>query len=209
MQAVNSGLTIIGADGRGVGICPLDTPLVSLGRRGICRYSPDYVPTRPIAFMNLFNNLWTTNFRMWNEGTWTARFRIWSVAQPDDEAALVTPSQEARVPLHAAIVDGPAGPLPTARAGVELERRGIMLSAFGPNPDGAGTVLRLWEQAGVAGPCTVRLPQGLSFATARPVNLRGEPDGDPLPIVDGAFSARIAAFAPASFVLSGAEGAKP
>ena len=27
-------------------------------------------------------------------------------------------------------------------------RRGVMVTAFGPNPDGAGTILRIWELAG-------------------------------------------------------------
>ena len=31
----------------------------------------------------------------------------------------------------------------------------------GPNPDGDGTLLRLWEQAGEGGVCTVRLPEAL------------------------------------------------
>ena len=38
----------------------------------------------------------------------------------------------------------------------------MLVTAFGPNPDGDGTLLRLWEQAGKDGPCRVRLPQELS-----------------------------------------------
>jgi hypothetical protein len=40
LQAVNTGVTISDTEGHGVGICPLDSPLVSLDRPGLFRYSP-------------------------------------------------------------------------------------------------------------------------------------------------------------------------
>ena len=57
------------------------------------------------------------------------------------------------------------------------------MTAFCPNPDGAGTVLRVWEQAGKGGTITVTLPKGMKATSARPVNLRGEPAGEPIAIV--------------------------
>ena len=42
LQAVHTGVTIADAGGHGVGLCALDSPLVSLGRPGIFRYSPDF-----------------------------------------------------------------------------------------------------------------------------------------------------------------------
>ena len=77
------------------------------------------------------------------------------------------------------------------------------MTAFCPNPDGAGTVLRVWEQAGKAGEITVTLPKGLKATSAQPVNLRGEPTGKPIAIKDGTFSFVLSAWAPKSFVLSG------
>jgi hypothetical protein len=50
---------------------------------------------------------------------------------------------------------------------------------------------------------TVTLPAGRRDLFARPVTLRGEPAGDPLPIVDGRVKFPLAAWAPRSFVLSG------
>ena len=69
--AVDTGVAVFGPDGRGFGICPLDSPLVSLGGPGGWKYTTNSVSQRAAVFVNLFNNQWTTNFRLWNEGTWT------------------------------------------------------------------------------------------------------------------------------------------
>ncbi|HNS20889.1 MAG TPA: glycoside hydrolase family 38 C-terminal domain-containing protein [Sedimentisphaerales bacterium] len=201
LQAVHTGLTVADEQGRGVGICPLDSPLVSLDRPGIFKYSPDFVPSRPIVFVNLFNNQWTTNFRLWNEGTWTMRVRLWAFDRFDAQSSLITPSLETRYPLLAAAAEGKAGALPATRKGVELSSRGFLVTAFGPNPDGPGTVLRLWEYSGAGRSCWVHLPAGLDVDTVHPVTLRGEPAGKPIPVKNGEFSVDLAAFAPASFVI--------
>jgi hypothetical protein len=201
LQGINTGVTISDTEGHGVGLCPLDSPLVSLDRPGLLRYSPDFVPSRPVVFVNLFNNQWTTNFRLWNEGTWTARVRLWAFDRFDARSSLITPSLEARYPLLAAATDGKAGTLPAVQKGLELSARGTLVTAFGPNPDGAGTVLRLWEYAGVQGPCEVRLPAGLDVKEVQPVNLRGEPLGPPLSVEEGVFTTNLTAFAPASFII--------
>ena len=73
-----------------------------------------------------------------------------------DEAALVTPAWEARQPCLAFHVNGPAGTSPPTQAGLELSRKGVLVMALGPNPDGDGILLRLWEQVGEDSPCTVR-----------------------------------------------------
>lgn len=202
VQAVHTGLTITDRQGRGVGICPIDSPLVSLDRPGLWRYSQDFKPHKPVAFVNLFNNQWTTNFRLWNEGTWTTRVRLWAFDKFDAGASLVTPSLEARDPLLAIACSSKSGTLPATTKGVELSAQGTSVTAFGPNPDGPGIVLRLWECAGVAGPCRVRLPETLRIEEIQPVNLRGESIGAPLSVERGEFTVNVAAFAPASFILS-------
>ena len=201
LQAIYTGITVADAKGSGVGICPLDSPLVSLGRPGIFKYSLDFVPDKPVVFVNLFNNQWTTNFRFWNEGTWTMRVRLWAFDGFRAESALITPSFEARYPLLAAACDGQAGTLPSVRRGLDLSTRGVLVTAFGPNPDGPGTVLRLWECAGEGGPCEVRLPVAMDVGEIQPVGLRGEPTGTPLPVKEHAFTVRLNAFAPASFII--------
>lgn len=201
LLALNGGLTVTGPDGGGAGLCAGDSPLVSLGEPGGWKYSVDDFPREPTVYVNLFNNQWTTNFRLWNEGRWTSRVRLWSVNQGEpDERALVTPSMETRFPLEAVMVEGPAGTVRPSEAGLELSRRGIQVTAWGPNPDGSGTLLRLWELAGQDGECQVRLPRGLSARQAQPVDLRGRPTGKPLSVEDGRFNLSLRAFAPATLV---------
>ena len=199
--ALNSGMTINDPAGRGVGLCPVDSPLVSLGEAGGWKYSKEFAPRKPRVFINLFNNQWSTNFRLWNSGTWSSRVRLWSVAGDDAGRNLVTPSAEARFPLVAAVADGSAGKLSVTQAGLELSRPGVAVTAFGPNPDGTGTLLRLWELAGQSVPVRVMLPPGAKATVARPVDLRGRAGGEAIPIQSDKFTAPLRAFAPASFIL--------
>ena len=193
---VNTGLTVTGPDGAGVGICPLDTPLVSLERPGGWRYSRDFVPTKPYVFFNLFNNQVSTNFQQWIGGSWSVRVQLWTHA-----GSPVEPSWEARQPCRAAWFDGPPGKLPLTQAGVALSREGVMVTAFGPNPDGEGLLLRLWEQAGGKAPCDVQLPEGLRPKSAQPCDLRGRPVGEPIPVRDGKLTVPMSPFAPVSLLL--------
>ena len=207
--SINTGITVTDPRGRGVGVCALDNPLASLDTPGCWKYSPEFVPRRPVIYFNLFNNQWTTNFRYWNEGTWTSRVRLWANDCANAERALITPSLEARYPLLAAVAEGPAGQQPPAQRGLELSRKGVLVTAFGANPDGGDTVLRLWEYAGSSGACRVQLPAGMGAKSAQPVDLRGCPAGKPIAIKQGAFSASLKAFAPSSFVLQTADKKQP
>jgi hypothetical protein len=190
---LNSGLTISGPDRTGVGLCPVDSPCVSLGEPGLWKYTLDDGPRKPAVFVNLYNNEWHTNFPEWQDGSWTSRVRIWPTAD------LTVPSWEARLPLLATAADGPAGKLPETQAGLSVSRPGVLVTAFGQNPDGPGTVLRVWDQSGETGPLAVTIPGG--FATATPVDLRGEKTGAPLPIKGDRLALQLGAYAPASFKL--------
>src|ERR1035437_1285074 len=179
----------------------MDYPLVSLDTPGCWRYSLDFVPRKSVAYVNLFNNQWNTNFRLWNRGTWTSRVRLWAIQRYAAESAIITPSLEARYPLLAAVSDGAPGVLPVSRQGLELSRKGMLVTAYGSNPDGPGTVLRLWEQAGNSGTTRVRLPEGTNVKQVQPVDLRGRPIGKPIPVKNGSFKVEVGAFAPVSLVL--------
>ena len=203
VYAVNTGLTVAAPDGAGVGVCPIDSPLISLDIPGGWHYAKRFTPEKPNVYVNLFNNQWTTNFRLWTEGTWRSRVRLWAVEPGGPEKALVTPAQEARVPLLAARVIGPAGPLPPSAKGLELSRKGVLVTAFAHDPGNDATLLRLWEHANTTGPCEVRLPDGLNATKAQPVNLRGESMGDPITIHQGSFAVDLKPFSPASFMLRG------
>jgi hypothetical protein len=198
--AVSTGVFIDGPNQDGVSLCPLDSPVVSLDRPGLWLYDLDFVPQRPSVFVNLYNNKWNTNFPLWQEGSWSERVCFW----PGKD--LVVRSWEKRVPLLAVIAEGPAGDPPTTRAGLgvsrpglSVSRPGVLVTAFGGNPDGPGTLLRVWEQSGVGGDLTVTLPG--NFHTASPVNLRGEPAGKPTGIQDRKLVFKLPAYAPASYVL--------
>ena len=198
---LTSGMTVGGPGGGGVGLCPVDSPLVSIGRPGIYKYSREFGARDPVLFVNLFNSVWGTNFQQWTDGSWSSRVRLWSIAGEGPEAELLTPSWEARSGCEAAFCDGPAGKLPLSRAGLQLSRKGVLLTAFGANPDGDGILLRLWEQDGRDGDCRVRLPDGMNATRAQPCDLRGRVSGDPIEIRDGAFDVPLSHFAPASYIL--------
>jgi hypothetical protein len=198
---LNTGLNVIGDDSSGVGLCPIDSPLVSLGYPGLYRCSRTFGPRKPLVLVNLFANVYGTNFQQWIGGTWSSRVRLWPVAGKGLEADLITPAWEARSPLQAAMLAGPAGPLPPVHSGIELSRKGVLVTALGPNPDGNGTLLRLWEQSGEGGLCQVRLPEPLRNATLQPCDLRGRPQGEPIAPREGRHDIPLAPFAPASFLL--------
>jgi len=199
---ISSGLTVSGRGGEGVGVVPLDSPLVSLGYPGIYRYVKEWKDREPKVFVNLFNNIWGTNFRQWIDGSWSSRVRIWSLPGKGSAAVdLITRGWEARTACQSGFADGSAGKLTPTGRGVELSRDGILVTAFGANPDGKGTIVRLWEQAGVSGEVTVKLPKGMKASKMTPVNLRGEPTGKSRHIWLGKIKVELKAFAPASFVL--------
>jgi hypothetical protein len=93
------------------------------------------------------------------------------------------------------------GKLQVTDTGISLSRKGVSVTAFGPNPDGAGTILRLWEQAGVSGKITVQLPGNASFKSAQLVNLRGENNGAKLMVNKNQIVVELPAYAPVSLVL--------
>ena len=129
------------------------------------------------------------------------RFRIWSYDQYDAATSLITPSLEMRYPVQTASANTRRGKLPTEQAGVSVSRPGVLVTAFGANPDGDGTLLRVWEQVGVSGKLTVELPFGYKAIKATPVNLRGEKIAKELGVEDAKLTFELGAFAPVSFVL--------
>jgi hypothetical protein len=173
---------------------------VSVGEPGLWKYTFDYLPKHPTVFVNLYNNMWNTDYPLWVEGSWDSRVRLWPMANRTAVAAdLAVHSWEARLPLLAAVADGPGGKLPNTQTGVSVSRAGVLVTAFGANPDGKGTLLRVWDQAGESGKLTVTLPG--TFKLATPVNLRGEKTGVPVPVQAGKLRVDLLAYAPASFLL--------
>ena len=201
---VNNGVSIYdGVTGAGIGICSQDAPLVSLGEPGEYKFDKRYEPKKPYIYINLYNNHWRTNFPAWigNGQRMSAKVRVWAFDKFTSEGSLYTPAMETRVPLLVACSKVKNGKLLVMQQGISLSRKGVALTAFGPNPDGDGTVLRVWEQGGTTGKLEVTLPSDAKFATAQPVNLRGEKTGETVKLTDGKFSFDLHAYAPASFIL--------
>jgi hypothetical protein len=203
IYSVGQGVSITDATGRGIAVVPVDHPLISLDTTGIWQFSLDFVPKKPIVYVNLYNNQWNTNYRYWYPGTWSSRVRIWTInKETSKDAVMATPALEARNPLQARVLEGAGGSLPAEQAGVTVSRKGVIVTAFGTDHDGnQGTLLRVWEQAGVSGKLIISLPKGTKALKAIPVNLRGEKKGEPITIASGKLVFNLGAYAPASFIL--------
>jgi hypothetical protein len=200
--ALQTGVSARDSDGSGIGLCPLDAPLVSLGDPGLWKFSRSWMPRPARIYVNLFNNMWNTNFPLWIEGSWSSRVRLWTLDPKSSDWELVGKSWEARTSCPVVVANGPAGHLSAEYGGLSLSRKGVLVTAFGPNPNGTGTLLRVWEQAGTTGSMMVAFPAGSKFAVATPVNLRGEALGEPIKITESKFSFVMKAYAPASFLLN-------
>lgn len=200
MLWLNTGMAVYNEQG-GVGLCPVDSPMVSLGEPGCQHFDKTYTPEKPYVYINLYNNKWATNFREWWGGTLSSTVRLWSFEKYDPESSLYSPSMEARVPMLVARSSCKPGALPSSQSGVTLSRKGVGITTFGQNPDGEGLILRLWEQAGTSGLCEVTLPKGMNVSSVQPVDLRGNKKGDPLTVNNGVFSFELKGFAPASFLI--------
>jgi alpha-mannosidase len=195
IYAVGPGLTITGSDGASVSLCPMDHPLVSLDTPGIWKFSLDFIPRKPVVFLNLYNNQWNTNYRYWYSGTWSSRVRLWFGGQ------LAVPALETMLPLVASAYSGARGPLPSSQSGISVSRPGVIVTALKQESTGKTTFLRIWELAGESGKVTVRLPSGSPARIARPVDLRGNSLGQPIAVQGGSFELELSRFAPASFAL--------
>ncbi|MGN0213472.1 MAG: hypothetical protein ACI4AH_01535 [Muribaculaceae bacterium] len=201
IYSADYGVTVTGSDGCGFAVCPIDHPLISVGEPGCWKFTTDYIPTRPVVYLNLYNNQWNTNFRYWYTGSWTSRVRLWAIGN-GDKRQFAQQAIEARNPLIAKTVNRNNGKLPNKQSGITLSRKGVVITAFGADYNGTdATLLRVWEQAGETSLLEIVLPKGLKASTAQPVDLRGEPIGDPLPIKNGKISTKINAYAPVSLLL--------
>ena len=198
---LNTGIAVVDENGTGYGISSPDVPGISLDRPGLWRYSGEFFPEKPNVFFNLYNNQWSTNFTEWIEGSWNTRFYLWSIDNYENEKDLISPSEEFRMPLKAVFSEGKGGYLPVFKEGISFSRKGMLLTAFGQNPDGEGTLLRIWEQAGNSGDCIISLPDKLKAEYAQPVNLRGVHSGERIHISDGKFHINTTPYKPYSFVL--------
>jgi alpha-mannosidase len=199
---VREGLAVLDENNRGIGLYSPDLPGISLDRPGSWKYSTNFVPNQANVFFNLYNNQWSTNFTEWIEGSWNTQVYLWFIDDYDSEQSLITPALEHRHPLVATVGSGPGGRLPVVQPGLELSARGLLVTAFGPNPDGGGTLVRIWEKAGKSGKMTITLPSASGFTQAQPVNLRGAQTGAPIPVNGNKIEVTYNPYQPLSLILN-------
>ena len=195
IYAVGAGLTMTGSDGASISLCPMDHPLVSLDTPGIWKFSLDFIPKKPVVFLNLYNNQWNTNYRYWYPGTWSSRVRLWFGDQ------LAVPALETMLPLIGAASSGARGSLLASETGISVSRPGVLVTSLKQSAQIGVTFLRVWELAGESGQVGVQLSSGSKARLARPVNLRGESQGPPIAVRSGSFEFPLNRYAPASFEL--------
>ncbi|MDO6432192.1 glycoside hydrolase family 38 C-terminal domain-containing protein [Flavitalea sp. BT771] len=207
---LNTAMAMYDSSG-GIGLnCP-HTPGVSIDQPGIGVYSRSRTLTSGTVLSNLYNNVWGTNFTEWIEGSHAAKFYVWSYKNYNAESTFVTPAEETRTPLSAAYYAPTGlsfaynydtnGDLPDTQGGLMLDRKGILVTSF--NTHGNEAMIRLWEEAGNSGKCTVTLPQHSQFKLAYPCNLRGEGTANAagIPVSMNSFVFEIGPNQPRTFLL--------
>jgi len=199
---VQEGLAVLDQNNQGIGLYSPDMPGISLERPGLWKYSKGFTPSKSNVFFNLYNNQWSTNFTEWIEGSWEVKVFLWFIDDYDPEKSLITPALEHRNPSLATVGTGKGGSLPPTQPGIQLSNKGLQITAFGPNPDGEGTVLRIWEKAGKTGQTKITLPSGKKFTSAHPCNLRGIKTGEPIPIMNNTIEVSYSPFQPITLILN-------
>ncbi len=197
---LNTSMTMFDSSGCGVALnCPT-SPGVSIDNPGLFQFSKKKQLTTGNVFVNLYNTQWGTNFTEWIEGSFSSYTYIWSYNKYDPEAIFITPSEETRVPLKGVFYEGPRGKSPLMQEGISLNRKGILLTAF--KEEGESKLLRLWEQAGNSGSCSISLIKDSDYKKAYLCNLRGEIiDEKGIEISNNSFQFVIKAYQPISFIL--------
>ena len=199
---LNTSIALYEASGTGYAINTPSAPGISIGERGLYKFSGNKEISGSTVWVNMFNTQWGTNFAEWTEGSFSHKLYIWSFSSYDPEKCIITPGEETRTPLYGVFADGPAGKLANSKAGIRLSRKGILVTAFGNNRDGEGTVLRIWDQSGTGGNCTVTMPEGSVFSELTRINLRGVPLNEKnTGIKDNSFSTEAGRNKPLSFIL--------
>jgi hypothetical protein len=125
----------------GLGVIPVDMPLVSLGSVGIFEFDPQGVPREPVVYSHLFNTQWGTNFRQWHEGDFSFRVRLvphagdWRVGRVWETA-------------HHTLRPGNAQATHPVSLMVRLSD-GLVPLSLRPRHDGGGLIVRFWDALGL------------------------------------------------------------
>ncbi len=70
------GFAALGDENGGFCVVNHDTCLVSIGETGVYKYRKEFEPRDSVLYINLFNNMWGTNFPQWIGGTFEYKFTL-------------------------------------------------------------------------------------------------------------------------------------
>ena len=135
-------------DRSGLAMIPLDSPLFSIGRNAMWDFEPEYRPSGPTLFFNLYNNWWGTNFPQWVSGDLRFRFRLLPHAGDWREGEVWRTATETMNPPLC--FDGRSSEREEGASLIVGDLDGMSVTAFKPAEDGDGFVLRVRDLLGVA-----------------------------------------------------------
>ncbi|MDR6551693.1 glycosyl hydrolase-related protein [Paenibacillus qinlingensis] len=152
----------------GLTIIPFDTPLFSIGEKGIYHYSKKvYVPEQPILHFNLFNNQWGTNFPQWISGSFQYAYRLVPHAGDWQAGCAQQQAVEACMPPQVTVGWDPAAP--TSYQLLQKGVVGIHMLAFKKAEQGDAYVVRFQNLHDTC--LAVRLPFTETIANVRECDL--------------------------------------
>ncbi len=138
-------------DGTGISFIPIDTPLVSIDKKGVYQFSSSFTPKEPILHFNAFNNQWGTNFPQWIGGSFQFQYKIyvhegnwnegevWKVAEESHQPLYPVQQPEQRETYH-------------DYSFLKEEESGIRILTFKPSEDREGYILRIQDIKGESRP---------------------------------------------------------
>ena len=132
----------------GIGVYPVDANIISLNQTGYYRITnKKFKLENKDVFLNLYNNIWGVNFRMWIGGSWSSGVRIWSFDKYNNESSLMTPSEEAKMPLIAGYAEG-NGEIGFQQLDCQFLKKRNFHHSFREKPRWRRNDTELWEISG-------------------------------------------------------------
>ncbi|RTE10646.1 DUF5054 domain-containing protein [Paenibacillus whitsoniae] len=146
----------------GLAIMPMDTPLFSIGEKGIYQYSKTYTPQQPDLHFNLFNNQWGTNFPQWLGGSFHYAFRLAPHAGDWKQGRVQQAALEAFTPLQATAAWDPDSP--SSYSFLKESVEGVQILAFKKAERDDAYVLRLQNLHDVRSTVTLSFTKTIASA---------------------------------------------
>jgi alpha-mannosidase len=142
---------------KGMAIIPLDTPLVSIGSKGILQFRREPQEKSSTLFFNAFNNGWGTNFPQWMGGDYSFSYRLIPHQGNWQQANIAEQAFETVTPLQIGFASVKADnnkSVPVSSEWMNVSE-GMQIVCLKPAEKGEGLILRLREINGMEKKVTV------------------------------------------------------